>query len=117
MDGLDLPQTRAELLAFEIALAARDASGLDVELANLIADEFVEFGASGRSWTATTIRAALATPAQVRPTIEDFEIDILGDGVVLATYRISAPVPAHRSSIWIRRDGAWQIRFHQGTRS
>ncbi len=42
-------------------------------------------------------------------------IEFLGDGVVLATYRITAPATSIRSSVWIRREDAWQVRFHQGT--
>ena len=116
MDPSDVSRTRAELLGFELALAACDGAGLAVELADLIADDFVECGASGRTWDASAVRKMLAGAAQARPTVEGFEIEFLADGVVLATYRITAPTVSNRSSVWIRRGGAWQVRFHQGTR-
>ncbi len=115
MDRPDLERTRAELLGYELALAAHDGSGLGVELADLIADDFVEFGGSGRTWDAAAVRRLVAGPTVERPTIEQFEIEFLADGVVLATYRITAPAASIRSSVWIRRENAWQVRFHQGT--
>jgi hypothetical protein len=116
MDPSEVSRTRQELLGFELALAARDGSDIAGDLADLIADDFIEFGASGRTWNAVAVRELLAGPNHARPTIEGFEIDALADGVVLATYWITAPVASIRSSVWVRRSGAWQIRFHQGTR-
>jgi hypothetical protein len=120
MDPSEVSRTREELLRFELALAARDpsvlGSDLEVDLAELIADDFIEFGAGGRTWNATAVRELLAGPKDACPTIEGFEIHPLADGVVLATYRIAAPVASIRSSVWVRRSGAWQVRFHQGTR-
>jgi hypothetical protein len=115
MNRADLERTRAELIGYELALAAHDGSGLGIELADLISDDFVEFGASGRIWDAAAVRRLVASPTVERPTIERFQIEFLGDGVVLATYRITAPVTSVRSSVWIRREDAWQVRFHQGT--
>lgn len=37
---------------------------------------------------------------------------MLSDEVALVTYR---GAKANRASVWIRRDGQWQMRFHQGT--
>jgi hypothetical protein len=115
MEPADVARTRAELLGYELALAAHDGSGLDVELAELIGDDFVEFGARGQTWDAAAVRKLIAGPTVERPTIERFEIEFLADGVVLATYRITAPAASYRSSVWVRREDAWQVRFHQGT--
>jgi len=108
---------REELLRSEIALASRDASGVDGTLGDLIADDFVEFGSSGRIWDAASIREILATAPVESIEIADFAIDRLGEGVVLATYRVTGPSPSNRSSIWVQRDGRWVVRFHQGTRT
>ena len=54
-------------------------------------------------------------------TIEAFTAAPLSGHVVLVTYRSIARAPgvparhALRSSVWVRRDGRWLIRFHQGT--
>ena len=47
--------------------------------------------------------------------MEDFAVTRLGVGVALVTYRSRDPRHAKRSSIWVRRDGHWLMRFHQGT--
>lgn len=110
------PDVRDELLRLETALATRDGSSVVGGLAGLIADDFVEFGASGRTWTAASIRELLAGATAPEPVeIEDFEVAELVGGVMLATFRIGGPTPSNRSSIWVRRAGRWSIRFHQGT--
>lgn len=90
----------------------------------LLADEFVEFGASGRRFTKQEIIELLSTEDGFTPyTLEDFAVAKLGEGHALVTYTIPArkgpdgtPKPgSRRSSIW-REDGDnWQLVFHQGT--
>jgi hypothetical protein len=95
----------------------------------LLAEDFREFGSSGREWSRESILDLLASePAQPAPVVEDFAIRVLSLGVVLVTYRttrssIIAGTPAQtnlRSSIWIRSplgsQSAWQVLFHQGTK-
>jgi glyoxylase I family protein len=106
---------RDELLRLESALASRDATGVDGGLDRLIADDLLEIGASGRRWSAADIRPLLATAPAASVMIEDFEVAPLSTDVVLATYRIAGSRPTARSSIWVRRDGRWVMRFHQGT--
>lgn len=101
------------LLRLERALADRNPAGVEGGLVSLLADDFIEFGRSGTVWTRDSIAPMLedgpvATPAQ----FDDFVTTRLSDGVVLVTYRGAFAV---RSSIWIRREGRWQMRFHQGT--
>ena len=50
-------------------------------------------------------------------SIEDFAVDLVADDVALVTYRMTTPIPSNRSSLWLRRDGRWVMRFHQGTRT
>ncbi len=40
-------ETRSLILSYERALAARDATGLGLSLADLLAPDFIEFGTSG----------------------------------------------------------------------
>ena len=111
---MDTTALRDELLRLELALARRDPTGVDGGLIALIADDFLEFGRSGRVWTAESMDEVLDLPI-VAVDIEDFEVSELADGVVLATYLVPGSPAVNRSSIWIRRDGRWVIRFHQGT--
>ena len=108
----------AELHRLESALARRDPELLDGDataLAELIADDFFEFGASGRTWTAAEVRETLKTEAPRDVPMEDFAVTRIAVGVALVTYRSRDPRHARRSSIWVRRGGRWVMRFHQGT--
>ena len=112
---MSVPEIRDELLRLESALASRDPACVDGGLMSLIADDFLEFGQSGRVWTARSIHEAVEVPPGDPAQIEDFEVAELAEGVVLATYVMPGTPPVNRSSIWVRRDGRWLIRFHQGT--
>lgn len=91
----------------------------------LLADDFLEFGSSGRVWTRKTIIDLLAKEtAFVPPEIEDFDCALLAPELALATYRTvrteeedGERLISLRSSIWTRATGEWKMRFHQGTRT
>jgi hypothetical protein len=104
---------RLELYRLEVALASREPAGIPGGLMALVAHDFLEFGRSGRVWTRQSIREVLEGPREATPlALEQFEVAALGDGIALVTYRSTG---TNRSSIWVRRDGRWLIRFHQGT--
>ena len=105
------------LLALEVALAsANPVLGDGRPLAALLADDFAEFGGSGRHWTVDAMRAALSdAPPLDAVELLDFTVSLLAPDVALATYRLGPPRPSNRSSVWVCRDGQWQVRFHQGT--
>jgi hypothetical protein len=93
-------------------------------VAELLADDFVEFGSSGRIWTREEILDLLAgeNPAPIH--MIDFECALLAEDVVLVTYRASRTnaltgiqISSLRSSIWTKKPGGWRLRFHQGTRT
>jgi hypothetical protein len=91
-------------------------------LADLLADEFVEFGKSGRVYTKQDVLEGLPQAPAVRITLSGFTARLLAPGVALATYRAlhhdePRPEMQHslRSSIWKLLDGRWQVVFHQGT--
>lgn len=97
---MDPTDVRKELLRLETALASRDAAAVEGGLDALIADDFVEIGASGRMWDAETIREDLRRSAPSDEVkVAAFETVTLADGVVLAFYRIDGPRPSYRSSI------------------
>ncbi len=107
---------RQTLLVLETALVSTSPGDIDGGLPALIADDFLEFGASGQTWDVVTTRTALAERAPAGPVeLLEFAIDELAPGVVLATYHLGEPRPSNRSSIWVHRGGRWQMRFHQGT--
>lgn len=94
------------------------------EVADLLADDFIEFGRSGRIYDKLQTVEALAGEARdlglAERVASHFHTSQLAEGVVLLTYRSArreAGKVAHslRSSIWTWRDARWQMVFHQGT--
>jgi hypothetical protein len=94
-------------------------------IAELLADEFVEFGSSGHVFNKEQIIDSLQQDdGTCQRSLRDFEATLLAPGIVLAKYRVSRidaagnqPVESLRSSIWKLIDGRWQMVFHQGTLS
>lgn len=91
------------------------------ELEELLAEDFLEFGKSGRSFDRRAIVEALQKESPlVDATVSDFRVRQLGEDAVLATYTVRAgraegAATSLRSSVWVRRDERWQLVFHQGT--
>ena len=92
-------------------------------VSTLLADDFLEFGSSGRTFDKAAILEALKhEPTRPTPLLTDFAARPLANDVVLVTYRTTRHAPsgeptasAQRSSIWLNRDNRWQVTFHQGT--
>ncbi len=91
-------------------------------VAALLADEFQEFGSSGRVYTKAEIIAHLQEEPESSLHLRSFAAASLSASLVHVTYRAvksspgSAPTESLRSSLWALRDGRWQMLFHQGTR-
>ena len=88
----------------------------------LLAEEFLEFGSSGRVWNRPQIVELLATEAYTAPTAEQMHCARIAADVALVTYRTvrtdaetGRPGVTLRSSLWIREAGRWRVRMHQGT--
>jgi hypothetical protein len=86
-------------------------------VATLLADDFREFGKSGRVYDRKSILALLAAEVAQAITIEAFSAELLGPEAALATYisRTADGEQSRRSSVWVYRQGRWQMLFHQGT--
>jgi len=91
-------------------------------LARLIADDFVEFGSSGRVFGKADVLASAGILPDVVIPLADFAIQVHSPDLVHVTYRSTTRLPggaaveALRSSQWVRRDDRWQLAFHQGTK-
>jgi hypothetical protein len=100
----------------------------------LLAEDFREFGSSGRVYTKLDILSELSTEQPAMVTITEFTCDLVSPGVALVTYKSltthesRAQTRELRSSIWaqrpvqpyatpgVGREMRWQMIFHQGTR-
>jgi len=94
------------------------------QVSYLLADEFVEFGSSGRVFDKAQIIASLQQEKEqaAQRTIDDFSVKWLTPEIALLAYRLvvrrgASEEETHtlRSSIWKLIDGRWQMIFHQGT--
>lgn len=85
----------------------------------LLADSFVEFGSSGRTFTKEQSISSMHAESPVDCTATGFNVRLLAPHIALVTYRACLhsvpPVFSMRSSIWQQRNGQWQMGFHQGT--
>jgi glyoxylase I family protein len=130
MNGLDqngrgADRTWSQLRKLEQSLLDVAVRRDEVRLRQLLAEDFMEFGSSGRVWTRKSIIDMLAAETNFQPPeIEEFQCSLIGEKTALVTYRtvrVDAPtgerMASLRSSIWVRRDGEWRMRFHQGTRT
>jgi hypothetical protein len=108
----------------EKELFKQTVRGSSDEVDKLLADNFVEFGRSGRVYHKEEVIRSLAAEsagAVQTLTASDFALKPLADGVVLLTYRSlrrgedGRELHSLRSSIWKLIGGRWQMVFHQGT--
>ena len=108
----------AELKGLEELLLVPDVRR-STRLVELLADDFVEFGSSGRIYTKKDIVDLLQAESPVVQTTSAFSVFSLAPDVALLTYKIrrhSEPImDTLRSSVWRRTKGQWQMVFHQGT--
>ena len=108
-------QLEERLLQPEVRRSAQD-------LAELLADEFIEFGSSGHVFNKLEILEHLQHEEPAKRSFSDFRATLLAPGVMLTTYRSTrlnaqgTPATSSlRSSIWKLQDGHWKMVFHQGT--
>lgn len=92
------------------------------EAADMIADDFMEFGASGQMHNKADALAMMRHHAPRIYAFQDFSVRELGDNVALVTYRVQSQEidgvhgrTSVRSSIWVLRDGKWRVTFHHAT--
>lgn len=94
------------------------------ELEELLSDDFIEFGSSGRIFNKQHVIEFLQLESSDKITIVDFNTSQLSPDIVLATYKsiryissTGAEASSLRSSIWKLIDNNWKLVFHQGTPS
>jgi ribonuclease HI len=122
-DDLKIEEVCAHLIRCELALldpvVRRDRTRVDA----LLAEDFLEFGSSGRVWDRTTILGLLESEEYIAPAADELKCARFGADAALVTYRTvrtddaGARSVTLRSSLWIRDAGRWRVRFHQGTKA
>lgn len=111
----------AEIRALEEKLLSGEFRRDRKAVAGLLAEDFREFGSSGRVWNKQQILDQLETEEPFEAEMDDFQAVELAAEAVLVTHKVTVrrqgaeSATSLRSSIWVKREGRWQILFHQGT--
>jgi hypothetical protein len=112
----------AHLRGLEESHLRSDVRSSPESLRALLADEFIEFGSSGRIFDRNAVIAALPSQPGFMWRIDDFVVRALSAEAALTLYRlyIWSTSAEHakvtlRSSVWVKRAGRWVLVFHQGT--
>ncbi len=113
---------KEKIIALELDLLKPEVRASKAALSQLIADDFIEFGASGIRYDQqhTLLRLSEEDTPQFKAC--DFELRELSQDVVQLLYKASISRGSEemvlyslRSSIWKSTAGKWQMLFHQGT--
>lgn len=125
MDAIEMerdPPNIEAVAALEKSLLKPEIRASPEKVERLLADEFIEFGSSGRIYNKSDIIHSLQNERDGHISVNDLRLKALGSGVVLVTYRASRhsadkveEKKSLRSSIWKFEDDRWQMIFHQGT--
>ena len=91
-------------------------------LAELISDDFLEFGSAGLSYTKKDVLTNLPTAGEIKFKMMDFRINVLSEGIVQSLFKTEKVNLENgktsyslRSSIWRKEGDKWVMIFHQGT--
>ena len=111
------PADLESVMGLELELLAPDVRADAHRLDQLLHEDFVEVGASGRLWQRRElIEDLLATPLVDAITVSELAARPIAGDVILVTYRTSTPQRVVlRGSLWRRGRRGWQLVFHQGT--
>ena len=115
------PAEAAELQRLEEELLRPEVRRSPAHIAALLADDFVEFGSSGRRYGKAEWLETAAQPEEGRLSLLECAAKALAPSLALVTYRSilhnsdGSARHAWRSSIWRRTEHGWQMVFHQGT--
>ena len=115
MDSIEVTVMQLELELLDPGVRS-DAVRLDT----LIADDFLEVGASGLSFGKAAVLARLPEERGVVFLASAMQAYTLAPNVVLVTYTVERSqqghtIRSHRSSVWLNNPCGWQVRYHQGT--
>jgi hypothetical protein len=118
----DSERIAALLRAHEESLLRPEFRHNRAAVAALLAEDFEEFGTSGRRWSRSQVLDLLESETWEAPGLTDFHCQLLAETVALVTYATIRPAAqpnrpsrSERSSIWIQVKDQWKLRFHQGT--
>jgi ribonuclease HI len=107
----------AEVLALERELQTPECRRDRARVMALLADDFIEVGASGRVWDrARTLDLLGAESPAAVIEVRDLTGRIIAEGLVMAHWDSArGGRRARRTSLWRRDAAGWRLVHHQGT--
>lgn len=112
-------EEKDKLYELEVSLWKPETRFDNEYMNNVMTDDFFEFGRSGKTYTKAESLSAPMQEINIALPLKKFAIHEVSNDVVLVTYisevKYDELEVANRSSIWVKRDGKWKLRFHQGT--
>lgn len=108
------------VMQLELELLAPATRSNYQRLDALLADDFLETGASGQTICKADVLAHLPQEQGLGFIASQMQAQLLSPTVVLVTYVASRhdadqTVVSKRSSVWVKQADHWQMRYHQGT--
>jgi hypothetical protein len=92
------------------------------QLEELISDDLIEFGSSGKIYTKKDVLNNLPVSPEIKFIMTDFKIKILNSGIIQSLFKTEKinqqtgiTTYSLRSSLWRNEKGKWKMLFHQGT--
>ena len=85
----------------------------------IMAKDFFEFGRSGKIYSIDESLTASYQEIGAKLPLNDFAIHEIDEKVVLITYISEVQYGeieiGNRSSLWLKNEDGWKLKFHQGT--
>jgi len=108
---MNIPQT---LIDLEMELVSSSTRANAERLNELIAEDFEEFGSSGRVITKSDVLKGAGPLSKYE--LSAFSVRLLGDKAALVKYRACTSAQrSYRSSVWVKHEDKWQMLHHQST--
>lgn len=107
-----------QLRSLEKEMLDPDTRRNPLRMRELLNDDFIEFGSSGRVYEKRMLIDMLSKEEHADVVIRDFAVRELAPTTALVTYRSvgQSGQEARRSSVWVNGADGWRLSFHQGTR-
>jgi hypothetical protein len=108
----------AEVLELERELQTAECRRDRARVSALLAEDFIEVGASGRVWDCASTLGLLGEESGDDAVIEVRHLTgrVIGDGFVMAHWDSHrGGRRARRTSLWRRESSGWRLVHHQGT--
>lgn len=82
-------------------------------------EDFFEFGRSGKTYTRAECLNVESQEILAKIPLENFKVHEINEHTVLITYISEVTYDTlqrgNRSSLWVKQNNEWLLRFHQGT--